>query len=212
VRGRADGLQLPGRAPVAALAGCGEREVVGTSAGGRTVDVHSRRYQRRDQVRALRGGAGCERRSEREPGDIGLSGESVPEEIQERHGVACHLFQADAGPVLPFPQRAAAAALVPVDDREGLFQAEEVLEAARFADHRQAGTLLDQQEHRVGSARPANPDPLGGAAGLDCLQRIDRHLGARHGYALASVGAWPVAWARRPAAPGSWAGRITRPG
>ena len=110
-----------------------------------------------------------------------------------------HRLQADAGPVLASAQRAAAAALVPVDDGEGLFQPQDVPEAACFVDHRQAGTLLDQQQHRVGRVCPANPDPLGGAAGLDGLERIDR----RHGYAVATLGAWPVAWARRLAAPGS---------
>ena len=83
-----------------------------------------------------------------------LPAEPVPEETEERHGIAHHPLQADASPVLPFPQRPTAAALVPVDDCEGLFQAEEVLEAAYFVDHRQAGTLLDQQQHRVGSVRP----------------------------------------------------------
>src|SRR6185312_4982756 len=107
---------LPGRAPAAALAGCGEREVIGTSAGRGAVDVHTRRYQRRDKVRALRSGVRCERRSEREPGDICLPAESVPEETQERHRVAHHPLQADAGPVLAYPQRTTAAALVPVDD------------------------------------------------------------------------------------------------
>ena len=80
-----------------------------------------------------------------------------------------------------------------------MFQPEDALEAARFVDHRQAGTLLDQQEHWVGRVRPANADPLCGAADLDCLERIDGY----HGYALATFGAWPVAWARRAAAPGS---------
>jgi len=184
---------------VAALAGRGEREVVGTGAGCGAVDVHSHRHQRRDQVRAPRGGGRPDRRAEREPGDMCLPAEPVPEEFQERHRVARHRLQADAGPVFAMWQRAAAAALVPVDDGEGLFQPEDVPEAGRFVDHRQAGTLLDQQQHRVRRVRPANADPLCVAAGLDGLERIDR----RHGYAVATLGAWPVAWARRLAAPGS---------
>jgi hypothetical protein len=98
---------------VAALAGCAVREVVGTGAGGGAVDVHSHRYQRRDQVRALRGSGRPGRRSERELGDIGLPAEPVPEVIQERHRVACHRFQADSDRVLAMSQRAAAAALIP---------------------------------------------------------------------------------------------------
>ena len=70
---------------------------------------------------------------------------------------------------------------------------------ARHRRQAEAGLVLDQQEHRVGRVRTADPDPLRGAAGLDGLKRIDRH----HGYAVASVGAWPVAWARRLAAAGS---------
>ena len=182
--------------------GCGEREIVGAGAGGGTIDVHSHRHQRRDKVRALRGGVRPERRSEREPGDICLPAEPVPEEIQERHRVAHHRLQADAGPVLRSAQRAAAAALVPVDDREGLFQAEQVPEAARFVDHRQAGTLLDQQQHRVGSVRPAKADPLCGIAGLDRLERIDRHL---FSHVTVTATRWPVAGSRgRWPGPGGW--------
>ena len=48
----------------------------------------------------------------------------------------------------------------------------------------EAGLALDQQEHRVGRVRTANPDPRRGAAGLDGLKRIDRH----HGYTVARVG------------------------
>jgi hypothetical protein len=50
---------------------------------------------------------------------------------------------------------------------EGLFQAEDALEAVRFVDHRQAGTLLDQQENWVGGVRSAGADPLGGVVALD---------------------------------------------
>jgi hypothetical protein len=49
-----------------------------------------------------------------------------------------------------------------------------------------------------GGATP-NPDPLCRAADRYGLERIDR----QHGYAVATLGAWPVAWARRLAAPGS---------
>ena len=117
-------------------------------------------------IRAPRSGGRSDRPAEREPGDIRLPAEPVPEEFQERHRVGCHPLHADTGPVLASPQRTTAAALAPVDDGEGLFQPQEVPEAARFVDHRQAGTLLDQQQHRIGRVRPANPDPLRGAAGL----------------------------------------------
>jgi hypothetical protein len=130
-----------------------QRELVRAAGGGRTVDVHPRRHQRLDQVRALGGGERGEGRSEREPGDVGLPAESVTEESKDRHRVSHHRLQADACQVLGSPQRAAAAALIPVDDREVLLQPEEAAVAARFVDHRQAGPLLDQQERRVGPVR-----------------------------------------------------------
>jgi hypothetical protein len=70
---------------------------------------------------------------------------------------------------------------------------------ARHRRQAEDGLVLDQQEHRVGRVRTADPDPMRGAAGLDGLKRIDRH----HGYAVVNVGTWPVAWARRLAAAGS---------
>jgi hypothetical protein len=41
---------------------------------------------------------------------------------------------------------------------------EQAFQAARFIDHWQSGTLLHQQEYRVGRVRPANTDPLLDAA------------------------------------------------
>ena len=75
-------------APVAAPAGCAEREVVGVGAGGDTVDVHRHRDQRLNEVWA-NGSSMCSyHRAEREPGDKGLFRESFSQEVEERDGVA----------------------------------------------------------------------------------------------------------------------------
>ena len=70
---------------------------------------------------------------------------------------------------------------------------------ARHRRQAEGGLVLDQQEHRVGRVRTADPDPMRGAAGLDGLKRIDRH----HGYAVVNVGTWPAVSDSRLAAAGS---------
>ena len=104
MRRRPDGLQLPGRAPVAALPCCAQRELVSAAGGGSTVDVHPRCHQRPDEVGPLRGSERGERCSEREPGNAGLPAESVTQVLQERDGVGHHRLQGDAFWLVLAPQ------------------------------------------------------------------------------------------------------------
>ena len=161
--------------PVAALAGGAEREVVGAVAGGDPVDVGSHCHQRGDEARASCGGVRPDRRTKGEPGHVGVLVESVSEQLEERDGVIHHQIQGDGPVVVVSAPRASATSLVPVDDGEVLLQAEKLLEAAYLVDHGQAGTLLDQQEHRVVGVGATDTNPLGGVAELDGLELVDHN-------------------------------------
>ncbi len=176
VRGRPDGLELPDRASLAALDGRSEGKVVGTVAGGHTIDVHPDRNQRLDELRSPRRGVGPNRTPEREADHKDLSLEAVSQPLEEGDGVRHHCVDGDAFPLLWSSQRTSAATLVPIDNREVLFESEEVLEAARFVHHRQARTLLDQQEHGVGRVDPPNADPLGRVTQMDFLALVNCHF------------------------------------
>jgi hypothetical protein len=171
--GRADPFQLPGRALVAPLAGSPDHELVGAVLRGGNVDVHAHRHQRRHEVRAPHRRVRGKRRAEREPGDERLATRAVAKQLQQCNRVVDHPGRADGG--LP-AQGQAGAPLVPVDDREVLLQPENLLETPGFVDDRQTGTLLHQQQHRVGRVRTAHTDPQRRVGELDRLERVDDHL------------------------------------
>ena len=130
---------------------------------------------------------------------------------RSRHGVARHRLQADAVPVFILRSELAEAVLVPVDDREGLLQAEEVIEARRPSS---AGRNLAGSAGAPGRRhRPRGTRSMAWCRWrVSPQERIDRHLRTRHGYAPASVGTtgwWPGLG--RLAASGSCAGRTTSP-
>ena len=154
MRGRPDGLELADRATLAALDGRLERKYIGIGGGSDTVDVHFHRHQRLHKVRSLGSGVRPNRPSERETDHEDLFAEAISQPFEEGHGVGHHCVDADAFGLLRSPQRAPAATLVPVDNRELLLQPEEALEAAGLVHHRKAGALLDKQEQRVGGVHP----------------------------------------------------------
>jgi hypothetical protein len=57
-----------------------------------------------------------------------------------------------------------------------LLKPENPPEAAHLVDHRKAGALLDEQQHRVRSSGSADANPLGGASELHLFKGVDVHV------------------------------------
>jgi hypothetical protein len=73
-----------------------------------------------DEIRASCGGVRPDRRAQGKPGHVGVLLESVSEALEDRDRVSHHQIDGDGSATVVFAQRASAASLVPVDDREVL--------------------------------------------------------------------------------------------
>jgi hypothetical protein len=110
-----------------------------------------------------------------EPRDVRGASELHVEQFEQFDRVRDQQRQVEACGGLRAPQGQPAAALVPVDDREVLFEMQVSFEGRDLVDHGQARALLDQQQHRVRRVVAADSYPLGHTADGDGFEGVEHH-------------------------------------